>query len=60
MIRQISMDIEIPDEEYDKLDNEAFAIAIERDLDLPVLGIQTTASWKTEEDYEKNFQIGDK
>lgn len=57
MIRQISMDIEIPDEEYDKIDNECFAIAIEKDLDLPVLGIQTTASWKNEEDYERNIQV---
>lgn len=56
MIRQISMDIEIPDEIYDKIDNECFAIAIEKDLDFPVLGVQTTAVWKNQKDYEQNIQ----
>lgn len=50
MIRQISMDIEIPNDKYDKFDNEEMARVIEENFDgVLVLGVDTTRVWKDEE-----------
>lgn len=57
MIRQVSVDIEIPDEKYDKMDNEDIAKTIEDNLDLNVIAIDTTAVWKNLNDYKHNIQL---
>lgn len=50
MIRQISVDIEIPNDKYDKFDNEEMARVIEENFDgVLVLGVDTTRVWKDEE-----------